>query len=116
MSTRRLLTVCFAGCLVASVASAKELPPIPKGDELGVASMSMTIALTCDMHCKRPQLVRNAKALFLKFARKELPEPQAATERAFSTARRGVSQQSTRQYSKESCDQLDRMLKRELAR
>lgn len=81
-----------------------------------MASVSMVIALSCDMHYKRPQLVSDAKALFLKFARKELKDPETATERAFGTARRGVTRQSTRQYTNESCDQLGRMLKRELAR
>ncbi|MBY5327593.1 hypothetical protein [Rhizobium leguminosarum] len=116
MSTRRLLMFCFGGSLAASVASAEELPPIPKGQGLGVASVSMVIALTCDIHYKRPQVVSDAKALFLKFARKELKDPESATERAFSTARRGVTRQSTKQYTKASCDQLGRMLRRELAR
>ena len=46
MPTRRLLTLCFAGCLAASVASTEELPSIPRGEGLGVASVSMEQALS----------------------------------------------------------------------
>ncbi|MBW6422755.1 hypothetical protein KX729_14960 [Rhizobium sp. XQZ8] len=105
--------------MTASVVSAKELPPIPEGSGLGVASTSMVFAIVCDMRHRRPQMVVDAKNLFLKFARKDLKDPEVATERAFKEARRGVTPShatAANQHTVESCDRLARMLKRELSR
>jgi len=116
---RRLLTMSIAFGMTASVVFAKELPPIPEGSGLGVASTSMVFAMVCDMRYRRAQMVADAKSLFLKFARKELKDPEGATERAFEEARRGVTSDqaaAASQHAVESCDRLARMLKRELSR
>ncbi len=119
MKKRRLLIMLTAFSIAVSVASTKELPPIPEGSGIGIASTGMVVAIACDMRYKRPQMVRDAKALFLKFARKEFKEPGAATERAFKEARRGITADhaaAANHHTIESCDRLSRMLRRKLSR
>jgi hypothetical protein len=109
----------FVASILASVSYAHELGPIPENAGLGIAAVSMNVAMVCDLQFKRPEMVRDAKALFLKFAKKELKHPEVSTERAFAYLRRHVTRKQLAQYHKqtpESCDEFSRMFRRELSR
>lgn len=41
MLKARLLTICIAGSLLASVAHSQSLPSVPKGSELDIATQAM---------------------------------------------------------------------------
>ncbi len=113
------VSVYLASLVFASTVFAEEMPPIPADARMGVASTSLTIATICDLRYKRPRMVRDAKALFLKFAEGQFENPRAAADRAFAAIRGSVTHeqaQAANEHTVGKCDQLARMLKRELAR
>lgn len=86
---------------------------------MGVAATSLAYATICDLRYKRPRMVRDAKALFLKFAEKEFGDPARATDRAFAKVQSSVTRKqaaAANDHTVEKCDTVARMLKRELAR
>lgn len=117
MLKARLLTICFAGSLLASVAHSQTLPSVPQGSELDVAAQAMIYARACDIRYKRPSMVWDSKSLFLKYARGTYSNPQAETEKAFKAAQRTATRAyalSDKQITVEFCARLSAVFKREL--
>ena len=112
-----LLTICVAGSLMASVAHSQNLPSLPQGSELDVATQAMVYARACDIRYKRPSMVWDSKALFLKYARSAFSDPQAETEKAFKATQRTTTRayaHSDKQITVEFCSRLAAVFKREL--
>jgi len=119
MPKARLLTISIAGSLLASVAHAQNLPSVPQGSELDVAVQGMVYARACDLRYKRPGMVWDSKALFLKYAQELVSNPQATTEDAFKRIQRTTTRAyalSDKQITVEFCARLDTVFKRELGR
>jgi hypothetical protein len=86
---------------------------------LGIAAMEMVFAHACHIRFGQPQLVKNAKAAFLKAARKELPDPEAATERAYRSIKENYPAKdaaAASHHTRKKCTELDKILRAELSR
>lgn len=117
MLKARLLMISIAGNLLASVAHSQVLPSVPKGSELDVAAQAMVYARACDIRYKRPSMVWDSKALFLKYAKGTFSDPQGETEKAFKSIERTTTRAyalSDKQITAEFCTKLAAVFKREL--
>ena len=117
MLKARLLTICIAGSLLASVAHSQSLPSVPKGSELDIATQAMVYARACDIRYKRPSMVWDSKSLFLKYARGTYSDPHGETEKAFKSIQRTTTRayaKSDKQITVEFCARLAAVFKREL--
>ncbi len=117
MLKARLPMIFIAVNMLAPVAHSQVLPSVPKGSELDVAAQAMVYARACDIRYKRPSMVWDSKALFLKYAKGTLSDPQAETEKAFKSIQRTTTRAyalSDKQITVEFCTRLATVFKREL--